>query len=93
MILHLRVKPGSKINLLTKDAEGKWLMKVKAPPVDGKANDEVIRFLSEVLKIPKSKIMIASGHANQFKKIEIISLNDEEIRIKLEAHLQKSSSR
>jgi len=90
MILHLRVKPGSKINLLTKDADGKWVMKVKAPPVDGKANEEVIRFLSEVLKIPKSKITIVAGHTNRFKKIEINGLSEEDVRIKLETNLQSS---
>ncbi|HYV93310.1 MAG TPA: DUF167 domain-containing protein [Chitinophagales bacterium] len=90
MILHLRVKAGSKFNQLTKDAEGKWVMKVKAPPVEGQANEELIRFLSEVLKIPKSKISVIAGHTNPFKKIEIMSLSEEEVRIKMETHLQNS---
>jgi len=92
MILHLRVKAGSKFNQLTKDAEGKWVMKVKAPPVEGKANDEVTKFLSEVLEIPKSKIIIAAGHTNPFKKIEVLNLSEEVVRIKMETHLQNSKS-
>lgn len=71
MILHLRVKAGSKFNQITKDGEGNWTMKIKASPVDGKANDELVRFLSEILKLSKSKIRIVSGHTNRFKKLVI----------------------
>ena len=45
MYLQIKIKPNSKVNLLQKDPAGQWVMKVKAPPVDGKANEEVIRFL------------------------------------------------
>ena len=92
MILHLRVRAGSKFNQLTNDSEGKLVMKIKAPPVDGKANEEVIRFLSEILRIPKSKISIAGGRTNPYKKIEVMDLSEEQVRVKLEAHSKKSTA-
>lgn len=54
-----------------KDADGKWVLKVKSPPVEGKANEEVILFLSERLRIPKSKIIITGGLNNPYKKVLI----------------------
>ena len=53
-------------------------IKLKSPPVDNAANEELIRFLAEKLKISKSNIEILKGH-NQKKKIiwiERCSLND-----------------
>lgn len=44
---------------------------VKAAPVDGKANKEVIKVLSEVLKVPKTRIRIVRGETSNIKTIEI----------------------
>lgn len=85
MILHLKAKAGSKLNQIIKDGDGNWVMKVKAPPVDGKANDEVIRFLSEVLNLSKSKIRIVSGHTNRFKTLAIDEQTDAEVNKALES--------
>ena len=90
MILHLRVKAGSKFNQVTKDGEGNWTMKVKAPPVDGKANDALLRFLSEILSHSKSKIRIVSGHTNRFKKLVIDDLSEQEVNKLLEEVLLKT---
>ena len=71
MILSLKVKAGSKIAGLHKDPEGKWVLKVRAWAIEGKANEEVIKSLSEILQIPKSAIAIHAGHHNPFKKLNI----------------------
>jgi len=44
---------------------------VKAAPVDGKANKEVIKVLSEALKVPKTRIRIVRGETSNIKTIEI----------------------
>jgi len=69
--VRIKVKPNAKGNQLSTDGDGNLVLKVKAPPIDGEANEEVIRFLSEILKIPKSKIAIVSGHTSHFKKVSI----------------------
>jgi hypothetical protein len=51
---------------------GKTLkVKVSAPPVEGKANKELIKILSEYFDVPKSKISIVSGDKSRNKIIEI----------------------
>ncbi len=47
-------------------------LQICAPPVDGKANIEIIKFLSKVLNIQKSNINIVSGERQKIKKIEIL---------------------
>ena len=53
--------------------DGTLQVKIKAPAQDGKANEELVRFLSGLLDIPKSKISVVSGHSAPFKKIEILA--------------------
>lgn len=46
-------------------------IKLAAPPVDGKANGELLKFLSKALSLPKSKISILSGATSREKIVEI----------------------
>lgn len=46
-------------------------LRISAPPVDGKANKEIILFLSKLLKVPKSKIDILKGETGRLKTVEI----------------------
>ncbi len=71
MVLHLKAKPGNKVNQVSVAADGTIVIKIKAPAHDGKANQELIKFLSEKLNLPKSKIQLVSGFATPFKKFEI----------------------
>ena len=71
MFLHIKAKPGSKVNQVSIAADGIIVIRIKAPPQDGKANDELVKFLSKKLGLPKSKIQIVSGFTSPFKKLEI----------------------
>lgn len=53
-------------------------LKIKSPPVDGKANKEIIEFLSEFLEIPKSKIEILHGSTGRNKLVHLQVLPDQE---------------
>ena len=48
-------------------------IKLQAPPVDGKANDMLIRFMSDVLDVPKSAVNIVRGQTSKKKLLEIRS--------------------
>jgi uncharacterized protein (TIGR00251 family) len=54
-------------------------IRIKAPPVDGAANKELIRFLSKALRISKSSIRIATGETSRRKHIAFEAMNREEI--------------
>lgn len=56
-------------------------IKIKAAPVDGEANKEVIRFLSEFLQIPKREIQILHGESSRTKLVEVRVSKDLEAEI------------
>ncbi|GAB3708618.1 DUF167 family protein YggU [Spirosoma flavus] len=71
MTLHLRVKPGSKIDRLFYDAAGQLTAKIKAPAQDGKANAYLVEYLAKQLGIAKSDVTIVSGFTNPHKRIDL----------------------
>ncbi len=71
MRIFVKVKPGSKISKIEKIDESHFSAFVKAPPVEGKANDELISLIADYFKVPKSRVKIASGFTSKNKVVEI----------------------
>jgi uncharacterized protein len=71
MKLRVKVKPGSKTDVVIREADGSLKVKIKAQPVEGKANKYLVEFLSGLLFLPKSKITLLKGETNSFKTLEI----------------------
>lgn len=67
----VRVKPNSKQQLIQEAADGSLTVHLKSPPIDGKANEELIKLLAEKFNIPKSQITIKSGLSSRNKLVEI----------------------
>lgn len=70
--LMIRLSPGAKrcgVEGLWNNTH--WKIAVKERAVDGRANQALIEFLSEELKIPKKMIQITAGHTNRLKRVEI----------------------
>lgn len=67
----VKVKPNSKIQKIVEEADGSLTVYLKSPPVDGKANEELIKLLSKKFDILKSSIRIKSGLYSRQKLIEI----------------------
>jgi hypothetical protein len=59
-------------------------IRLAAPPVDGAANDELIRFLAEELEIPKSRASLVAGAASRAKTVLILGLSAALVRQRLE---------
>jgi uncharacterized protein len=69
--LQVKVKPNSKVQKIIEEADGSLTVNLKSPPVDGKANEELIKLLAEKFDIPKSDIRIKSGLSSRQKLVEI----------------------
>ncbi len=67
----IKVKPSSKIQKIQEEADGSLTVHLKSPPVDGKANEELIKLLAKKFDVPKSYITIKSGSSSRQKLIEI----------------------
>lgn len=67
----VKVKPNSKKQSIEERVDGTLKVNLKSPPVDGKANKELIELLAEKFKVQKSQIKIKSGLSSRNKIIQI----------------------
>ncbi|WP_392532423.1 DUF167 domain-containing protein [Nostoc sp. C117] len=67
----VKVKPNSKQQKIEEQLDGSLTVYLKSPPVDGKANEELIKLLAEKFNVAKSDIRIKSGLSSRQKLIEI----------------------
>jgi len=58
-------------------------IRVAAPPVDGAANEELIRFLTKALAVPRNAVQITSGATGRRKTVEIEGLSAAEAETRL----------
>jgi uncharacterized protein (TIGR00251 family) len=76
LILHLQAKPNARRNELRPGPDGRWLVRLAAPPQDGQANAVLLAFLAEIFGIPKRDVQLLSGHTAPFKKVEVAGLSE-----------------
>ena len=86
-IFSIRITPGSKRNAITALKEGIWYVKITAPPVEGKANEELLAFLSKKLNVRKSSISVVKGQRSCSKLVSISGLTQKEVTLRLSAEL------
>ncbi len=81
--LRVRVTPRARQNAITglTEADGRPALAIRlaAPPVDGAANQALVRFLAEALGIPKSSVRIVSGETNRLKTLSLAHVPPEQI--------------
>ena len=80
MILKVRVKPRSVADALGGVREGALLVRLTAPPVEGKANAALARFLGRALHVPPSAIEVVRGAAGRDKLVRIAGLTPSAMR-------------
>ena len=78
MTLHIHAKPNARQNQLLPGPDGRWTVRLAAPPQDGKANAVLLAFIAEVFGVAKSSVELLSGHTAPFKKLEISGLSEDE---------------
>jgi uncharacterized protein (TIGR00251 family) len=71
LILEVKVKPRAKVSELSQAADGTWVAKLKAPPVDGKANEELVGLVAEKFNCRKAAVTIKSGAAGRTKLVKV----------------------
>lgn len=78
-IINVRVVPrSSKVSI---EAIGQDLYKIKltSPPVEGEANEQLVRVLAGKLSIPSNRIEIISGAKSRLKRVRIIGVQHDEL--------------
>lgn len=77
--LTLHIQPGAKKTEFAGLHGDALKIRLAAPPVDGKANEALIRFVAETLTLPKSAVNLKSGHTSRRKVLEIQGATQEAV--------------
>jgi uncharacterized protein (TIGR00251 family) len=70
-VIQIKVKPNSRASLLVQNEDGTFVAQLKSPPVDGKANEELIALVAKHFGCRKSEVSIKSGGSSRTKLIQI----------------------
>jgi uncharacterized protein (TIGR00251 family) len=68
--IQVKVKPNSKTDEVSREGDS-FIVKVKEPPKEGRANQAVIRLLAEHFGVSQSQVRILSGFRSRNKVIEV----------------------
>jgi len=71
LTLQVCVTPRSRVSELVQSADGTWVARLKAPPVDGKANEELVALIAKRFRCRKSAVTIKSGAAGRTKLVVV----------------------
>lgn len=69
--LRIKVKPNARVASLVEQADGTWLASLRAPPVDGKANAELVALVAQRFGCPKSSVKLKAGAGGRIKLLKV----------------------
>lgn len=69
--IQVKVKPNARVSEIEQTEDGIWKASIKSPPVDGKANQELIKLIAKRFGCPKSAVTIKSGRGSRLKLVQI----------------------
>ena len=78
--VRVRVQPRASRTEVAGEHDGALKVRVAAPPVDGAANDELVRFIARRVGVARSRIRIVSGDAGRSKVVEIEGVDVHSVR-------------
>ncbi len=93
ILIRLHVQPKASKTRITGIHDGCLKLAITAPPVDGKANQEVVKFLAALLAIPSRDITLKTGVQGRRKQVAIAGLAGVAARQKIIKTLESISSK
>lgn len=82
--VHIRAVPRASKNEIQGVHDNALKIRLTTPPIDGKANQALLKFLSKTLRISKSKIELTHGETSRHKTLRIRSMTKQQLYTKLE---------
>ena len=76
----VRVIPRSSRSEIVGEHDGAMKVRLSAPPVDGAANEELIKLVAKKLSVQKSAVVIVSGETSKTKRLRIDGVSAEQFR-------------
>ena len=70
-VIRVKVKPNARVARLEETGDGTWLAHVRSPPIDGKANAELLALIAAHFSRRKSQVTLKSGGSGRMKVVRI----------------------
>jgi uncharacterized protein (TIGR00251 family) len=90
-VLRVRVQPRARRAGLEGFHGDRLRIALTAPPVEGAANDALMRFLAELVGVARGDVEVISGHSAREKSVAFRGLSAEELTARLGPHLPEAS--
>jgi uncharacterized protein (TIGR00251 family) len=78
--LDVRVIPRAGRSGIAGERDGRLVIRLAAPPVEGAANDALISFLADIIRCPKASIRIVGGARSRNKRVSIAGVRPDDVR-------------
>jgi uncharacterized protein (TIGR00251 family) len=88
VVLTLKVIPRSSVNAVAGVQADALKLKITAPPVDSAANAEVVRFLAQVLDVPRGAVQLLRGATSRHKQVQVVGLTGSQVLQRLKPMLE-----
>jgi uncharacterized protein len=79
-LLNIRVQPRAKRDEVVGERAGAIVIRLKAPPVDGKANAALIEFIAKAAGVPRSRVEIVRGATSREKTVRVDGVAEQDLR-------------
>jgi uncharacterized protein (TIGR00251 family) len=78
--LAVRLQPRAKRTEVVGEREGKVVVRVTAPPVDGRANDALCKLIAQRAGVPRSRVAIVRGAGSRDKLVRVDGMSPDAVR-------------
>ncbi len=78
--LTVRIQPRASKNGIVLMEDGSLKIRLTAPPVDGAANEALVKFLADAFSVAKSQVRIVSGHTSRRKIVLISGISEADVK-------------
>lgn len=90
-LLRIQVQPKASKTEVTGVHGDRLKIRIAAPPVDGAANEELLRFLKKKLGVPASQITLLRGHTSKMKDVLCVGVTEDAIQALTRKPISRSS--
>lgn len=81
------VQPRAPRTELVGELDGALKIRLAAPPIEGRANEALLRFLAGLLGVRRADVLIAAGQKSRRKRVRVTGLNGQQLVERLQPHL------
>ncbi len=90
--LSLYIQAGAKKNQIVGEHDSRLKVKIAAPPIEGRANEEILAFFRRIFSLSKSQVSLIRGATTKLKVLELAGVSPGEVLVRIHDEIAKGAS-